>query len=197
MKKFLALLLTLTMFIPTVAFGEGLGVQLISGPQTETEPVDLDDIKLDIDVEIPGYAIITPRFFSFLDSFLYYRGSSWDPRTTYSGAEADYAMLFIDILNTGKKEKEYIGASSVVVIFDDDYVYGGWVAQIYYDEINNVNREFSNKVIDTDGSRAIDPMYLGHYVFGCALPNAVVNSKKPLRMVITIDGNKITYNIRK
>lgn len=44
---------------------------------------------------------------------------------------------------------------------------------------------------------AAGPMYTGHYAFGCTLPNAVVNSKKPLRMVITIDGNELTYNIRK
>ena len=58
-------------------------------------------------------------------------------------------------------------------------------------------KQNKNWVIDPADNFEIDPMYSGHYVFGCTLPNAVVNSEKPLRMVITIDGNELTYNIRK
>ena len=43
----------------------------------------------------------------------------------------------------------------------------------------------------------IQPMYEGHYLFGCKLPNAVVNGSEPLSMKITMDGNEFTYHMRK
>ena len=40
-------------------------------------------------------------------------------------------------------------------------------------------------------------MYTGIFVFGCTLPNSVVESKAPLRIEINLGGNELTYNIRK
>ena len=53
------------------------------------------------------------------------------------------------------------------------------------------------QAINSEKNFVIEPMYPKRYAFGCTLPNAVVSSKKPLRMEITIDGNEITYNIRR
>ena len=60
------------------------------------------------------------------------------------------------------------------------------------EEQNNVRLQFADELKSKDGF-IVD----GHYAFGCTLPNSVVKSKKPLSMVININGNEITYNIRK
>ena len=93
---------------------------------------------------------------------------------------------------------------SVKAIYDDVYEYGGWAYQRNYNNgVGNAKLEVDKQkqnsrwVINAADQFAISPMYEGHFIFGCTLPNAVINSKKPLRLVITIDGNEITYNIRK
>ena len=111
-------------------------------------------------------------------------------------------MLRIDILNTETKPIDFLDQATVKVISDDKYVFSGWVYQYNYD--NNYNRDNerelagANKeyVINTEDIFPIDPMYTGHYVFGCTLSNAVVKGKTPLRMEIEFAGNQITYNIR-
>lgn len=46
MKKILSVLLVLSMLLAaSAALAENMGVQVIGGPETETEPVSLDDFK--------------------------------------------------------------------------------------------------------------------------------------------------------
>jgi len=199
MKRVLAMLLVFLMLLTTSAMAAGMGVQIIGGPEVETEPVSLDDVKLDVEVEIDGYGIITPTGFSFADMLrTYMKGDSYNWKDFSSGAEAEYALFNVDILNTTLKNKEYLASCEVKVIYDDVYEYAGWAYQYNW---NNADRgsNMSPKTspIQPEDNFAIDPMYEGHYLFGCTLPNAVVNSKAPLKMIITIDGNEITYNIRK
>lgn len=200
MKKILSVLLVLSMLLSaSAALAEGMGVQVIGGPETETEPVSLDDIKTDIEIEIDGYGIITPSNFAYADMLRMYKvGDNYNWKDYHSGAEAEYAMIDINILNTTTKSKDYLGSFDVQVIYDDVYIYGGWAYQYNW---NNRDRgsDMSPKTspIQPEDNFAIEPMYEGHYVFGCTLSNAIVNSKKPLRMVITIDGNELAYNIRK
>ena len=52
-------------------------------------------------------------------------------------------------------------------------------------------------MIDRNDQFPVGPMYTGHYFFGCTLPNAIVNGKAPLRMIISLDGLELTFNIRK
>ena len=186
MKKLLATILILAMLVPTAGLGAGMDIQLISAPQTESEPVTLDDFKLGIDVTIDGYAVINGVSFEYVDRLgwinYFYAGDS-------SGAEADFAILHLDILNTTKTTKDYLKSGTVTVIFDDGYEYAGWIRQYDYN-VSKVD-------IIHDGSFGIDPMYTGHYCFGCTLPNAVINSKAPLKMIIKIDDHEITYHIRK
>ena len=190
MKKILSLVLVIVLLLGcSVTFAEGgdMGVQPIGGPDTETEAVSLDDFKLNADVEIDGYGVLCGTEFNYIDSLNHH--PSWY-NTYYSGKEAEYAMLRIDILNTTMKSKDYLSSYTVKVVYDDVYEFGGWAYQYDFDQSKST-------VLDTNEQFPIEPMYQGHYVFGCTLPNAVVNSKKPLRMVITLDENEITYNIRK
>ena len=123
-----------------------------------------------------------------------------------SGQESEFAWLKVDITNLQKTESNFISDTVVKVIYDDEYEYDGWVRQFNYDysksEVYSKNK--GNGVIGWPvclspvDEMSIKPMYKGHYAFGCTLPNAVVEDKEaPLRMVITIGGHTLTYNIRK
>ena len=211
MKKILSMLLVLSMlFGCSVAMAE-MGVQVIGGPDVDIEPVSLDDVKLNASVSIDGYADIFLTEFSYKDILGFYVQGKHDidPYKDWyyvSGADADFAVLRVDLTNLSTKDKQFLENCEVKVVFDDTYEYGGWCYQYNY---NNATYDWSgtfgslNKiqntefVINKEDVFAVGPMYTGHYAFGCTLPNAVINSKKPLRLVITIDGNEITYNIRK
>lgn len=107
----------------------------------------------------------------------------------FSKSEADYVVLYMDIVNTTAQTVDFIKNCTVKVVFED-IEYLGW----YYQQDFDLNRA---KWIDVSDVFSIGPYYTGHYVFGCTLPNAVIQSTKPLKMIVTIDGNELTYNIRK
>ncbi len=190
MKKTLLLFVALVLILgcsSALAVGD-TGVQVISAPEAEAESVSLDDIKLKLNIDIDGYGTFCPDEFSYFDYIYVWKGNH-----LFSSLESQYALLRMDITNTTFTAKDYLGSIEVKVIFDDSYEFGGWAYQYDYD--NNSSK--LDHVIDDSKRFAIEPMYMGHYAFGCTLPNAVVESKKPLRMVITMDGNELTYNIRK
>lgn len=216
MKKFVSILIVFSMLLGAFAALAEMGVQVIGGPEAETEQVSLDDIKLNTEVEIEGWGTLTFTAYEVQDDLGCYKAGSQDIHMTFttdydkyyfnSGNEAEFVIIYADILNTQLKDKNYIENVSVTVIYDDAYEYGGWSYQRNYNnhtenysyshaaDNNNQNTRWA---INEADQFAIAPMYQGHYIFGCTLPNAVVDSKKPLRMVITIDGNELTYNIRK
>lgn len=209
MKKIVSLVLCLMMVLASTALANGMGVQVIGGPAVETEPVSLDDLQLNLDAEIEGWGILTLTGYEVQNGMGYYRSGRSEPRYSsdynWSGTEAEYIVLYADILNTTLAAKDYLKSVSVKAVFDDVYEYGGWAFQRNYN-----NSSYSYADLDADKNKqntrwkinaadqfAIGPMYEGHYIYGCTLPNAVINSKKPLKLIITIDGNEITYNIRK
>ena len=216
MKRTLALIIALMLVVVQFGAFAEMGVQIIGGPETESEPVTLDDIKLDTAVTIDGYGELTPTSYKTVDELLSYRAGMHYIQSKYSnmndtavvyssGLEADYCLLNMDILNIQMRAVDFIDGCSVVVTSDDVYQFAGWVYQYNYDNADcstdgrNYGPENANTtcVIDPSDNFAIDPMYIGHYVFGCTLPNRVLSAKTPLKMVITIGGNEITYNIRK
>lgn len=209
MKKMLSLILVFSLLLGCSAAMAEMGVQVIGGPDVKTEPVSLDDVKLNTTVTIDGYADVLFTEFSYKDILGFYLQGRHDVQYNnyqyQSGADADYAVLRVDLTNLATRDKQFLENCEVEVVYDDVYEYAGWCYQYnynneprndsWYGSFSNIqNTEF---VIHKDDVFAIGPMYTGHYAFGCTLPNAVINSKKPLRLVITIDGNEITYNIRK
>ncbi len=122
-----------------------------------------------------------------------------------SGNESDFAWLKVDVTNLQKQEASFIKDIVIKVIYDDEYDYDGWVRQFNYDysksEVYSRNKEVGvigwPVCLSPIDEMPIQPMYKGHYVFGCTLPNAVVEDKgSPLRMEITMGDNKLIYNIR-
>lgn len=212
MKKILSVLLVLSMLLSaSAALAEGMGVQVIGGSETETEPVSLDDIKLNVLTTIEGYGDFTFTSIDYQNRLRSYTsGSNGNAKGYDSGADAEYVILRADITNTSLNSHDFLSDCTVIVVFDDRYEYQGWYYQYNYNNISGIYSyaEFSDRenvgytdsqtfVIDPADNYPIDPMYTGHFCFGCTLPNAVVNSKAPLKMIITIDGNELTYNIRK
>ena len=193
MKKLFcfALALTLLFSLSATAFAADAGVQNLSAPETETEPVSLKDFKLNAEAEIDGWGSITATKGDFTDDL---QCHDKDHRFNFysSGKDADYYLIWMDITNTTLKEKDYLRDETVTVIYDDKYEYAGFCYQYDYNALYG-----DEYVLYPDQNFAIEPMYTGHYVFGCTLPNAIVEGKKPLRMIITIDGSEIVYNIRK
>ena len=193
MKKLLSFTLACLMILSlsVTAFATDLGVQIIGGPQMETEAVNLDDLKMNVEAEIDGWGTIQLTSFDFYDELGYH---AWYPSSggqwITSGKEADFAILRMDITNTTLKAKDFLSDVSVKVVFDDTYEYAGWCYQSDYDW----DKDYA---INPQGQFVIEPMYQGHYMFGCTLPNAVVNSKKPLRLEIQMDDLEMVYFIRK
>lgn len=213
MRKLLIALIILGCLIYPVFSDDGMGVKMISTKGQTASTVSLDDLKLNVEVPIDGYGIIKATSFEFFDWLGYYAEGKTgvDPKYRYTtGQEADFAMLRIDITNRMTVSKDFLANAKVKVIFEDYYEFEGWCYQFnydnghsdyyysyYFDSNVDKNKQNTKWVISKKDQFAINPMYTGHYVFGCTLPNAVINSKSPLRIEITIDGNVITYNIRK
>jgi len=208
MKKLIVLMLAVLMVMSTAALGEGMGVQIISGENLLTEEVSLDDLQLNADVEVDGWGNFTALAYKVYDNLHQYKQGKTSVENNWnrfsSGVEAEYVLLQANILNTTNDSHDYLAECEVKVIFNDSTEFAGWFYQYNWDngtkdkdwnELNGIqNKEF---VIDKADQFPIDPWYVGHYAFGCTLPNAVIESKAPLAMIITIDGNEITYNIRK
>ncbi len=190
MKKVLLFVFWAALLTVSSVFAQDMGIQIIGGPEIVTQSVSLDDLKTGTVVEIDGWGIIKVTSFDFVDE-IYKMDSSWWNNGAYeSGSEADYALLRIDITNTTLTSKNYLEAVTVKAVYDDVYEYAGWSHQYDFNHSQD-------KVIHTKNWFSIDPMYQGHYAFGCTLPNAVVTGSKPLRLEIKIDENELTYHIRK
>lgn len=134
----------------------------------------------------------------------------WDAGWQESGMNADFAWLLMDVTNLQKKDYDFMQNVTVKVIYQDEYEFAGWVRQVNYDYLNygengrEVTRMgYDNKipnvvVLDPANVEEIGMMYTGTYAFGATLPNNVFeDTQSSLQMIVTIDGNELTYNIRK
>lgn len=197
MRKILSIILVLSILLSCAAATAEIGIQIISD---ESESISFDDIKPNVSVELYDNALINMTAFEWVDQLWSYPKDRHDGYLCFpinSGSEQEHAIVRMDIVNLTLANKNFLAEAQVQAVFDDKYVYSGWMYQNNYDYGTEGNSNPQWNVIDPSENFSIGPMYTGHYAFGCTLPNAVVNSKKPLRMEITIDGNEIIYNIRK
>jgi len=222
MKRFLVCLLALMMLSATaLGHAEDLGVQIIGGSDFVAEPVSLDDMQLEQTYTIDGYAKVAPLKFEFWDAFDQYekdfagnnseggtrginrwmRGNSIHYKyicPKHSGTDADFAMLQIDVTNLQKSDVDFTQEAEVKVIYDNDYEFAGWVRMFNYNyDSHDGNNTLVRPALDPANSEPTAMMYTTHMVFGCTLPNAVVEGKEPLRMEIKLGDNELTYHIRK
>ncbi len=126
-----------------------------------------------------------------------------------SGTNAQFFWLTMDVTNRQKKTVDFIEEASVKVIYQDEYEFIGWIRQIDPDmlpkdttdygvsRLNGDKADYPNVIVlNPAKTHGIDMMYTGHYVFGCTIPNFVVEDKKsPLRMEIKLGDSELTYYI--
>lgn len=205
MKK-LAMSILAAMLAMSFCFADNSGFQGASGSGIDSSVARLDNMKLNQEVTIDGYATIKFTSAEEVDSINWYKKGSnymdsesaggWDN----SGLDAQYYTIKADIINLAFVSKEFLKNCTVKAVYDDKYTFIGWCHQYNWNNTQHrwVDGERNKTAYINDGDRfPIGMMYAGHYVFGCTLPNAVMTSSKPLRMIITIDGNELIYNIRK
>ena len=131
------------------------------------------------------------------------------------GETAEYAIFKVDIVNLGKADIGFMAEAEVKVVYADEYEFKGWVRQINYDYVKRVyaritggkhdghspvddsGHYFTALMLEPTAEEPVGVMYTGHYVFGCTLPNEAITSAEPLKIVITLGENEMTYNIRK
>lgn len=202
MKKLLSLVLAslLVLSLGTPALALDLGVIQIGGPEEETstnvEPGSME-IKLNDTLTIDGWGEITLTKADYYDSYMLYSSEGWW-HDYYSGVEAEYVVVYLDVVNTGLKAHDFLAEASssstpaVKVVYKDVYEYEGAGYQVNqdWDEDGLIG-------LNPDLDFPIEPMYVGHYMFVCKLPNAVVERKDSLSMIFTMDENEFTYFIRK
>ena len=185
MKKLTVLLITLVIMVNvTTVFAADLGVQIIEPIEGDSSRPrgSIDDMKINVPVEVEDFGTITPLVYEFVDTIDYEQGE-WDrgggkDGFFKSGTEADYIILKLDILNTTFSSIDYTNDVTVTVYYKDTYELNGFIYQINLD---------AGSYVKSNATKAIEPFYLGHYLFGCTLPNSIVNDQKsPLRMVINI-----------
>ena len=195
MKKILALVLAaIFILLPMTTAG---AIDISSVLEDAALALSREDMKLNKTLVIDDWGEITLKKFEQNDTIRLFYNSTYSDSYP-SGNESDYAVLYVDIINNALTPHDYLAEKPeysqpvAKVIYDGSYVYEGWAYQI--------NRDWDNdgkKGVKPDLNYAIDPMYAGHYMFGCTLPNAVLDSKRPLQMIFIIDGMEFTYNIRK
>ncbi len=218
MKKRISLLvLVMVLLCVCYAHADEMGVQIIGENNVDIQHVNLDDIKIGTAIEVPDNCVFTPTSYTVVNEFLGYKkgkrtiqlNASYheDYATIYnSGKEAEYALLKMDILNIQMGSCNFLEEIEVKVTNDDKYEFAGWAYQYNYDNLNHssgnsggwsVENANTECVVAREDEFPINPLYTGHYVFGCTLPNSVIEGKTPLRMEIKIAGNELTYHIRK
>lgn len=206
MKK--VLLIVMTMFIASLScFAANMGVQMIGGPDIDTTPASLDNMKVGETVTIDGYARITISKAEYTDEIWsysqnqtrMYESYGWHNRNIdSSGVEADYYRLYIDITNLSLIPVDFLKDCTVIATYNDIYKFNGWCHQINWNNTYEDGEDLNKTSYIHDSNRfEINPMYTGHYMVGVTLPNAVVEGKEPLSIQINIGGNELIYNVRK
>lgn len=159
---------------------------------------DVSDVKNAQD----GNRLVYVDYYRDSDGVNYYQNIRW----MRSRSNTQFALFQVDLVNLHKDAYTFMGEVKVVYVFDNQYEYVGWVRQYDTDaHCNNYVYTSSSKSTKTTyypyiqpaDELPIDMVGTGHYIFGCTLPNAVVEGEEPLRVEITLGEHFIVYYIRK
>lgn len=160
MKKITMLLLALSLLLCISASAEDLGVQPLGGNSQDAVPIYVEDMQLEKQYNIPGYARVTPLGFQYVDFFgQFERGCAGSLKTTpkntglllrscssngsvgdyyadmkwvQSTKNYEYAWLALDIVNMHHEPHAYMSEIKVVCVYDNEYEFVGWVRQLDY-----------------------------------------------------------------
>ena len=201
MKRIIAMIIALALIgcLPAVA-GEKPAFEFIV-PVTEAE------LLPGAAVDVGGQFTVSTTAFDFEDDLGYYRpgsdrvGAAGD--YYHSGADAEFAVLRVDIDNGSRTARNFLQDCEVRA-YDGVHTYGGWAFQQNF--ANGISADLSygrdserqniRWAISAEDVYDIAPSARGHYIFGCTLPNEVVEGEGPLWFEITMKEAKLAYHIR-
>ena len=182
--------------------------------------VKIDEIHDGKPYIIENVVSVKPLAFWFIDKFRWYGYSDFTPSVfddaadkkfneyfgrehyQHSGSAAEFLWLLVNVTNLSKQSIKFAAETKVTVIYKDSYQYNGWVRQAYtYENVNIMTNSYTDSFpfvcFKSEDETLIKPMYTSNYVFGCELPNAVMQDKaSPLRMIIKIGERIVAYDFR-
>lgn len=177
----------------------------------DTPGARLDNLHLYERVTVPGVGSIRVTDCRILDQMGYFEpghtGTSEKDFDKFysSGVEAKFLVVKADVTNKSNVPLRIPSIASVVVDYDQGYLYKGWCYQYNHTNLFSVKtfvnkedfaKQNENYVISHGDEFAIAPGETGHYCFGCTMPNAIFDGNGPLRMIIDLCGNAVGYTIR-
>ena len=177
----------------------------------DTPGAKLSDLHMYERVTVPDVGSIRVTDCRILDQMGYFEpghtGTSEKDFDKFysSGVEAKFLVVKADVTNKSNVPLRIPSIASVVVDYDQGYLYKGWCYQYNHANLFSVKtfvnkedfaKQNENYVISHGDEFTIVPGETGHYCFGCTMPNAIFNSNEPLRMIIDLGGNEVGYTIR-
>jgi len=198
----------LVLGIPVVHAADSGVILITAEPVTEpVRPATLDDMKLNVPVEIPGHALVTITSADFYDELTLdesaFEDGAGNLSAAPSGPDAEFLLLYVDILNISAGPVDYVKSMSVTITHQNAYMYGGFAYQCNYAlrdapsyaHALSLRPAFPFKVAATS---EVGLYGTGHYAIGCALPQNVVTSKtSPLQVTLKLDGHEIVYHVNR
>ena len=192
MKRLLAILLVI---LCTMSTSYAEGVVILSSPDVNNAPISgsPDDMKPDEPIDL-GDRVYTVLEYKTQD---YYISSGLMLNKISSGSEAEYLIIWMEVLNFSNKEQVFFKDADVVITYESErgpYQFGGFVrqAQGFYEYDSKRATDYNQ-----DSLIAIQPLYKGYYMIGCAVPNFVIENPGELKMDITTGNTTLTYYVRK
>ncbi|MBQ8110548.1 MAG: SH3 domain-containing protein [Clostridia bacterium] len=200
-------------FVTLLAFVLALGLTVAGASAenwffTSTQGQSYDDVQIGVAVSMGQKGSATVTGFSFKDQIGFYQAGAHSVGSAQdyylSGSDADFAVLKMDITNGEGTQVDYL-ANCKVQVSDGTNTYGGWAFQQNPDNASAMDISYGfdsgvqnqNWVINAADNHAIAPAAQGHYMFGCTLPNAVVNATGLLKMTVTVRDSSFVYYIRR
>jgi len=172
---------------------------------TPVNATSFDDVQINVPVSM-GQSSAVVTGFAFQDRIGYYQAglASVGSEADYyqSGADADFAVLKMDITNAEAIAVNYL-ENCEVKVSDGVNTYGGWAFQQNYANASLMGIAYGldsgmqnvNWVINASDNFPLQPNEQGHYIFGCTLPNDVVKGTNPLKMTVSVKGYEFIYHI--
>ncbi len=191
MKKILSMLLILAMLLTSTVSVSTEGVNIIESPDIpqDTTSGSLDDLKVDTPVDL-GDRIYTPVKIEIRDKYFRNGESAFSDRYGNSGSENEFICLWLEALNLSNDKMMYFKDASVVVIYENDrgtYKFGGFTRQC---------RDDYEAYYAQDGFQSVGVLLKSTFLFGCTIPNYVVENPGSITMEITTDDTVMTCIIR-
>ncbi len=187
-KRFLSLLLSLVLLLTSAAFAE---VQVISSPDMAMPVYDgeLGNIQIGKGIDL-GSCVYMPVIGRVIDEFST-DGSGWAGYHVGRSETSDLLTLEMEVTNLSSSKQIYFRECSVTVTYTNsrgEYVFGGAVRQKVYG-----HRGYHYEQKDFF---AVDPLYVGYYIFYDALPNYVFETEGKVVMNVQMGDQTMTWVYR-